>query len=642
METRVCDFVFRACPATSRLVVFALLYVWLGFSNPAHAWTQIAAGGMHTCGISEDATVHCWGEGRYGQLGDGAEHARARPVQIPMLKNVVELALGESHSCARTSDGNVYCFGRNHRGQLGDGSARDQSLPVRVAWLKDAVGLAAGANHNCALRKAGDVLCWGDNRYRQLATPSRLPFHRRPVALQRLRNVIQVQAGLAHTCFLKQNGRVFCAGGNFAGQLAATSRFPSARALQIGDLSNLVEIGAGLLHTCARNVQGDVHCWGGHFQTANQPQRQPELSPASALVVGGEMSCGVREIQQELRCIGRDLRPVSRSLLLSTTKVPTSTAALPTETAGAVISPPSLKAGTHHLCGLAAGSAHCLGDNSAGQLADGTRGGLGTASPLYVRNTDTSASLFARDGRFCTHAQKDDSCWGIGRQAPLPEPFCRRDSGSRIECRLRNGWQGVTDGTKVRQAVGGDRFGCWLDTPGNVYCLGESMQGELGNGELQASSPLPLWVPGLKQVTQIVAGRDFVCALEVLGHVKCWGSGLLGQLGTGRYRSSPEPVDVAGLRDVEEISAGRAHVCARGQNGDVHCWGNLFSGPEATPRLMDMNARVIQLVSSDASTCARSADDRVFCWGRGSRGELGQTKPMHHEHWTKVIGPYSP
>ena len=640
METRFCDNVFRICRSGTLLAGFPFLLVCMLTGGSAYAWTQIAAGGAHTCGITEEATVHCWGEGRFGQLGDGAEHARARPVQVPTLQNAVELALGENHSCVRTADGHVHCFGRNHRGQLGDGSVRDQSLPVRVEWLEDAVALAAGAHHNCALRKSGNVVCWGDNRYRQLATPSRLPFHRRPVALPRVRDVVQIQAGLAHTCILKQSGKVFCAGGNFAGQLAAQSSYPSSKLRQVVGPSNVVEIGAGLLHTCTRDVKGDVHCWGGHFKTQSERLKQEVISSASALVVGGHLSCGVHEM--ELRCIDDDKTNISSSFSLQVSTKPKPSVAGNTESTVDALSPSSLRAGTHHVCGLSAGSAYCLGKNSAGQLADGTRGGLGTSTPLFVRAIESTASLDFQSGLYCTRGKSGKQCWGTPTTDALSTSFCRRGDENIIECRSEGTWKTVSDGKKVRQVVGGDRFGCWLDTPGNVYCLGDSIQGELGNGALQAQSPLPLWVPGLKQVTQVVSGKDFACALEVQGQVKCWGAGLLGQLGTGRYRSSPDPVAVAGLLNVEELSAGRAHICARRQNGHVFCWGELFSGPEAMPRKMDVDARIIQLVSSDASTCARSADDGVYCWGRGHRGELGQDNPMYRDRWTPVVGLSSP
>jgi hypothetical protein len=85
-----------------------------------------------TCAI-QDAETWCWGNGRYGRLGDGTTDNADVPVRVQGLPGVaVELALGYGHTCARIVDGTVYCWGRGELGQLGDGRGVGDMTPVRV------------------------------------------------------------------------------------------------------------------------------------------------------------------------------------------------------------------------------------------------------------------------------------------------------------------------------------------------------------------------------------------------------------------------------------------------------------------------------------------------------------------------------
>jgi len=57
-------------------------------------------------------------------------------------------------------------------------------------------------------------------------------------------------------------------------------------------------------------------------------------------------------------------------------------------------------------------------------------------------------------------------------------------------------------------------------------------------------SPRPLRVPGVDNVTQILAAGDASCALHVGGAVSCWGSNRTGQCGYGSGEFRDEPVRV--------------------------------------------------------------------------------------------------
>jgi hypothetical protein len=93
----------------------------------------------HSCAIDGKGDVYCWGDNRFGQLGN-PRSAHAGPVgtfdwvatKVAGVSHAHSLALGEWHSCALLENGGVFCWGRNHRGQLGDGTNKDRSEPRSI------------------------------------------------------------------------------------------------------------------------------------------------------------------------------------------------------------------------------------------------------------------------------------------------------------------------------------------------------------------------------------------------------------------------------------------------------------------------------------------------------------------------------
>ncbi len=104
------------------------------FGTPKHVTAlsgimKIDSGGSHSCAIKANGTLACWGASYSGEVGDGGYNIRATPVTVAMPNNatVVDVSAGEQHTCAVLGDGSVACWGDGRFGQLGDGILADQT-----------------------------------------------------------------------------------------------------------------------------------------------------------------------------------------------------------------------------------------------------------------------------------------------------------------------------------------------------------------------------------------------------------------------------------------------------------------------------------------------------------------------------------
>lgn len=89
-------------------------------------WAIVDGGSAHTCAVNDNFEAYCWGANASGQLGDDSFTDRFAPVQVSggMLFSIGEGAIdaGKDHSCGITDEFALYCWGDNRFGRLGTGA----------------------------------------------------------------------------------------------------------------------------------------------------------------------------------------------------------------------------------------------------------------------------------------------------------------------------------------------------------------------------------------------------------------------------------------------------------------------------------------------------------------------------------------
>jgi hypothetical protein len=147
-------------------------------------FVAISAGRSHACGVSAENLAYCWGgTNPLGQLGGGPSNTATRittPRLVTRDLRFQEVSVGATHSCALTLDGTIHCWGDNSYGQLGVGPLPALSpAPLAVESPERFRDLAASGAFTCAATVDDRVACWGDPRY--ASAPSSMATPRFPV-----------------------------------------------------------------------------------------------------------------------------------------------------------------------------------------------------------------------------------------------------------------------------------------------------------------------------------------------------------------------------------------------------------------------------------------------------------------------------
>lgn len=239
---------------------------------PAKA-KQVVTGILHSCALTTEGSVRCWGNHFDGALGIGAGAPEDSPdfnMDRYMASQVVGLTSGvvqissdgvAAFTCALLDTGKVRCWGMNDYGQIGDTRRLFEREPVEIPGVDDATQIDVGGRHVCALVSGGKIKCWGGGGSGQLGNDDNMDSPT-PVEVVGMEGASAVSAGRLHTCALKDGG-VWCWGENVSGAVG----YPDSSTLfvpyQVPSLtSGVAQLSLGDDFSCARMQNGGVRCWG--------------------------------------------------------------------------------------------------------------------------------------------------------------------------------------------------------------------------------------------------------------------------------------------------------------------------------------------------------------------------------------------
>jgi len=398
--------------------------------------------------IDQNGDLFMMGLGINGQLGNNDFTSRSSPVLVVGGQKWKKVISNGFTTIGLNTSGQVYCWGLNTNGNVGDGTTADKSTPTLVVGMNNLKFMDVTINRGggmYALATNGLGYAWGNNLNGALGLGDVTP-RSSPVLISaslQFKKIVPTADGTNLACyFLSPFGQLYAAGKNDQGQLGIGNvTDKSTPTLVVGGYS-FTNVVATEKFAIALDASGNPYKWG---------QGAPASAAAASspvLLAGGLTFVDIAVCKDSAQFLKSN------------------------------------------------GSLYAMGNNSAGQIGDGTV--TSRSSITAVIGGFSFSKIFNSDG---SGVSGQESIYAISKAG------------------------------------------------GQLYCWGDNTQGQLGLGDVVARSS-PCLIAGTFSYKEVSTDSDTVVMLGEDGSIITVGNNFTGQLGQnitgGIFSASSSPTLIAG------------------------------------------------------------------------------------------------
>ena len=555
--------------------------------------------------ITSKGKVYAWGNGyssraqlldlpenavditsKYVLTGDGKVYNISTKEQLPIVGKIVDLDEGTNHTVMLTNDGKAYAIGDNTYGQLSNGNnVPSETTPVAVRKDSENIftgikEIKAGDKTTVIVTTDGKLYACGMNDNNELGIENREILDvNTPQENKNIENVISANIGTNHVVAIKEDGEVDAFGYGKNGELGSRNNKNSIIPVMVGkDIIRTNTNNVTLKVNQGTTIEGYVdyfNIFNNDIKNINYTSKDTSVATLEDIQENDVNDETQNESKKfKIRLSGKKTgTTIVTANQENTDNIGVIQVEVVPETENEItISPNVITNGSHTISLRVDGKVFTWGDNTYGQLGNGT-----------VKTSDEPVEV------------------------TFPE------------------------GTIITQIAAGENHNVALDSNGNVWTWGRNNNYQIGN--TRANQYTPYKVSNLPKVIKISAGNNNTMVITENNELYAWGLNAYGDLGLGTYTNKVLPKKVKGIHDIIDISGGKSHYIALNRAGEVfvtgsNLYGQLGIGDNEIGKInefqkVEIKDKIGTIDAGDISNIATTVDGYVYTWGGNTYSTLG-------------------